>query len=123
MSKYIKHNKIVTLPMYNCKVHFIITDSLKTLVNDIYKKNKLTDVFEAEAEGVLVTLDITNYYLIIDLKYLSYNTLAHELYHAVVRVTEDRDIVDEETQAWLAGHLTGTMYKFLEKKNLPIKHG
>jgi hypothetical protein len=67
--------------------------------------------------------DITNYYLIIDLKYLSYNTLAHELYHAVVRVTEDRDIVDEETQAWLAGHLTGTMYKFLEKKNLPIKHG
>ena len=67
--------------------------------------------------------DIDKYFLLIDLKYLTYNTIAHEIYHAVVRVTEDRGIVDEEAQAWLCGHLTGTIHKFLDKKKLEIKHG
>jgi hypothetical protein len=38
-----------------------------------------------------------------------------------VRITEDRDVVDEETQAWLCGHLTDIVYKFIKQKNLEIK--
>jgi hypothetical protein len=79
--------------------------------------------FTDEAEGVVLSPDITDYYLVIDLRYLSYNTIAHEIYHATVKITEDRDIVDEETQAWLCGHITGVLHKFLDKKNLKVKHG
>jgi hypothetical protein len=32
-------------------------------------------------------------------------------------------VIDEEAQAWLVGHLSGEIYKFLDKKKLVIKHG
>jgi len=123
MTKFIKHIKSVKLPMYNCVSYFVITNNLDKYVNNIYKKyNQISD-FEGEAEGVVVSPDISDYYIIIDLKYLSYNTIAHEIYHAVVRITEDRDIVDEEAQAWLCGHLSETAYRFIKKKNLSIQYG
>ena len=53
---------------------------------------------------------------------MTHNTIAHEIYHVVVRVTEDRDIVDEESQAWLAGLITEKMYKFITLKNMEVKH-
>jgi uncharacterized protein (DUF1499 family) len=90
----------------------------------IYKKFKLNvEDEDGESEGMVISPDIDKYFLIIDLNYLSHNTLAHEIYHVVVRVTEERDIVDEEAQAWLAGHITGVIYKFLDKKKFQIKHG
>lgn len=57
------------------------------------------------------------------MKYLSHNTIAHEVFHAVMKITEDRDIKDEEAQAWLVGHITGDIYKFLKKKVIEISNG
>jgi hypothetical protein len=113
-------NKKIKLSTYNCCVVFVITDELKPYINNLYKKLKCNDSFSAEAEGVVVTLDIDNYYVILDTQYLSHNTIAHELYHAVVKVTEDRDIVDEESQAWLIGYLSQEMYKFIDKNKFKI---
>jgi hypothetical protein len=123
MNKITKHTTVLDFPMYGCKVYIIITDNVKQIINNLYKKFKMGEVFEDEVEGVVISPDMTNYHLIIDLKYLSHNTIAHEIYHTTVRVTEDRDIIDEETQAWVAGHIASIMYKFLDKKNLNIKHG
>ena len=123
MSKLIKYSKTIKLPMYNCSAHFIITNNLDSYTNSIYKKYNQTSDFEGEAEGVVISPDISDYYIVIDLKYLSYNTIAHEIYHAVVRITEDRGIVDEEAQAWLCGHLSETAYRFIKKKNLIIQYG
>jgi hypothetical protein len=109
--------------MYACSVEIIITDELSNEVNKIYKKHKFEDKFTDVAEGVVITIDIDKYYIILSTKYLSHNTIAHEVYHAAVRITEDRSISDEETQAWLAGHLTEEVYKFIEKKKLTITHG
>ena len=114
----------IKLPTYSCQVIVTITDQLRIESDKIYKKYKLTNEDdEGENEGILISPEIDQYFLLVDTKYLTHNTLAHEIYHAVVRVTEDRGIVDEEAQAWLCGHLTGVIYKFLEKKNLIIKHG
>ena len=115
----------IKLETYSCEVIVTITDELKTLSEKLYKKYKIKvdEEDEGENEGMLVSPDISKYFLLIDLKYLSHNTIAHETYHAVVRVTEERGIVDEEAQAWLCGHLSGTIYKFLDKKKLQIKHG
>jgi len=115
----------IKLQTYSCEVIFTVTDQLKTESEKVYKKYKIKfeEEDEGENEGLLVSPDISKYILLIDLKYLSHNTIAHETYHAVVRVTEERGVVDEEAQAWLCGHITGEIYKFLDKKKLQIKHG
>jgi hypothetical protein len=115
----------IKLQTYSCELIFTVTDQMKNDSEKIYKKYKIKpdEDDEGENEGILLTTDISKYILLIDLKYLSHNTIAHEIYHSVVRVTEDRGIVDEEAQAWLCGHITGTIYKFLDKKKLQIKHG
>ncbi len=119
-----KATTAIKVPTYSCELVLSVTDQLKIETVKIYKKYKLKqDDEDGENEGILITADIDKYFLLIDLKYLSHNTIAHEIYHAVVRVTEDRGIVDEEAQAWLCGHLSGTVYKFLDKKKLQIKHG
>ena len=101
----------------------VVVDSVAISAEKLYKKYKINDDFGGEAEGALLMPDLENYYLLIGNQYLTHNTIAHELYHAVVRITEDRDITDEEAQAWLVGHLSGEIYKFLDKKKLVIKHG
>jgi hypothetical protein len=119
-----KTTTTIKLPTYSCEVLFMITDQLKAESEKVYKKYKLQlEEDDGESEGILLSPDIDKYFLIIDYKYLSHNTIAHEIYHAVVRVTEDRGVNDEEAQAWLCGHITGVVYKFLEKKKFEIKHG
>jgi len=115
-----KKSKKYKLATYNCNVILLITDELKKEVNRIYKKHSQKEIFNDEAEGILITLDIDNYYIVLDTHYLSHNTIAHELYHTVVKVTEDRDIVDEESQAWLMGYLTEETYKYINKNNFKI---
>lgn len=118
-----KTTTTLKLPTYSCDLIIMVTDDLVAEANKIYKKYKIKEDFGDEAEGALIFVDIDKYYLLISSKYLSHNTIAHEIYHATVRITEDRGISDEEAQAWLTGHITGVVYKFLEKKNFSIKHG
>jgi hypothetical protein len=118
-----KTTTTIQLPTYSCRLIVSVVDSISVEANKIYKKHKLNCDFDGEAEGALIMPDSETYYLLLEYNYLTHNTIAHEIFHAVVRVTEDRDVTDEEAQAWLNGHLTGVVYKFLEKKKLQIKHG
>ena len=113
----------IKLPTYSCKIIISIVDSVSIEADKIYKRRKIKETFGDEAEGALIMPDLDVYYLLVGHKYLSHNTIAHEIFHAAVRVTEDRGVIDEEAQAWLAGHLTAVIYKFLDKKKLVIKHG
>ena len=111
------------LATYNCDMYIVVTDDVIKQVNSIYKSHKIDDEFDVEAEGVMLSPTMTEYYVIIDHTCLTHNTIAHEVHHTVVRLLGDRDIFDEETSAWLAGHLSEFIYKFLDKKKLPISHG
>lgn len=113
----------IKLPTYSCILTFVVTDNLEKFVKTLYKKYNIIDLIEDSSEGILLTPDIDKHYLVISSEYLTHNTIAHEIFHAAVRVTEDRGIVDEEAQAWLAGHIAGSVYKFLESKKLKVKHG
>jgi len=115
--------KTLKLPTYSCSVNIIVTDDLKKEVDKLYKKNNIIDSFEDDAEAVMLSLNIQNYYLIFDKDYLTHNTIAHEVFHVVVRITDDRNVVDDEAQAWLSGYITSVVYEFLDKKNLNIEHG
>lgn len=113
----------IKLPTYSCELVVAVVDSVMVEAERLYKKHKILEPFGAEAEGALVMIGTERYYLLLHKDFLSHNTIAHEMFHAAVRVTEDRDVTDEEAQAWLSGHLTGVVYKFLEKKKLQVKHG
>jgi hypothetical protein len=118
-----KVSKKIKLSTYNCNVDIIITDAVIPEVNRIYKKHKIAEKFEDTVEGVVISPDMDYYYIILTPRYLTYNTIAHEVFHAVIKITEDRDVEDEEAQAWLCGHITTETYKFIEKKNFKVSHG
>lgn len=109
--------------MYDCDIIVMIVDSVAVAADKLYKKHGIDLTFGDEAEGALLFIETNRYHLLFSKEYITHNTIAHEVYHAAVRVTEDRDVVDEEAQAWLAGHIAESIYRFLEKKNLPVKHG
>jgi heterodisulfide reductase subunit B len=88
----------------------------------IYKKHNINEEIDSEAEGLLVTADISTYYLIVDSEFLTHNTIAHEVFHVVTKMTEARDIFEEEAQAWIAGHVSNDIYKFLDKKKFKVKY-
>jgi len=119
----IKFSKRLKIPTYNCEINIIITDEICKEVNKIYKKHKQNEIFNDTVEGIVITIDLNTYYLLLDTKYLTHNTIAHEVYHSIVRVTGDRGIEEEEAQAWLGGHMTSEIYKFIEKKKLIVTHG
>lgn len=118
-----KHSLKIKLSTYNCELQFCVLDNLNGELNKLYKKYKVNEIFDESAEGVLFTPDIDKYILLIDYKYLTHNTIAHEVFHAVMKITEDRDINDEEAQAWLVGHISGDIYKFLKRKKIEIING
>jgi len=111
------------LPTYNCQLVFIVTDQMVRMVNNLYKKHSIPGKWDDVAEGVMFSPDMYAYYLMIDIDCLTHNTIAHEAFHVVTRIMEDRDIKDEESGAWIAGHVAEFVYKSLKKKKLPIKHG
>jgi hypothetical protein len=113
----------VKLSTYSCQFTIMVTDELIQQVNAVYKKHKLNAEFDIPAEGVMVSPTMSHYYIIIDEDCLSHNTIAHEAFHTVNRIMTDRDIHDEESGAWLSGHIASVIYKFLDKKKLQIKHG
>ena len=119
-----KSSTTLNLDTYSCKLVICVTDQLKCESKKICKKYKVSIDDDTEDEGIFIpTDDMKVYFLLIDLKYLSHNTIAHEIYHATIGITEDRGVNDEEAQSWLCGHITGTVYKFLDKKKFKIKHG
>lgn len=113
----------IKLPMYSCELVFGVTDNIDNEAIKLYKKCKIEEKYVPGTEGIFINNDIDKYYLLINTLYLTHNTIAHELHHAVIRMTRDRGILDEEAQAWLSGHITGIVYKFLNKKKLEVKHG
>jgi hypothetical protein len=93
----------------------IVASDLEKEATRIQKKyNELYT--DGPCEGYCCSFDMNDYYLIIDEKHTSINTIAHEVYHVVYSLLEDRDIKDEESGAWLCGMLMEEAIKF-------YKHG
>jgi hypothetical protein len=111
------------LPTYQCRVIVIVTDDLNKEGRRIYKKHDLEVYEDDEAEGMVICPDLTQYYLVISKVHLTYNTIAHECHHVVQGIVKDRGIEDDEAGAWLAGHISEFVYKFLQKRKLGVKHG
>lgn len=105
--------KVIKIPIYGCKVHFILSSNIVKEINKISKKLKQPFSIDCEPEGIVFYFDLSEYFIIINDLYLTHNTLSHEIYHLTNKITVPRDITDEESQAWLCGNLTEDIYNFL----------
>ena len=115
---------IIKLPTYACTVQVIICDGdIRNEINKIYKKHKVDEKYTESVAGLALSFNMSKHYIFYHIDHLTHNTIAHELYHITRSLTEERDIKEEESQAWMIGYLTEEVYKHIEKKKLNIKHG
>lgn len=120
----IRYSRSIKVPLYACKFIYTITPDVPAEINNIRKKHPGVAPIEGPVEGVMIAPDedITVYYLVLDLKYLSYNTIGHEIYHLIRAFSKHRDTNnDEESCAWLAGFVHESFIKFVFSKKLKIK--
>ena len=114
--------KMIKVNTYSCSILFVITNEMgksEKYLQKKYAKGTLVPGTPAEeAEGITITVSGNLYITMIDAKFLNHNVIAHELYHATRRITEDRDITDEESSAWLMGFLSEEFYKFLSSERV-----
>jgi hypothetical protein len=109
-------SKIIKLPLYDCKVKLIITEDALDTVNKLHKKYKIERSDNDYIAGMMFSANMDLYVIVIDFKFLTYNTLQHEQFHAVMSITADRNIFEEEQRAWLSGYLAQEIYNWLNKK-------
>ena len=97
-----KNTKRIKIPIYEDSV---ILSNDKKLLNEVYKD------ISNEVEGVVIDNSVEVFIFIFD---KSHNTIAHEIYHAVCRISEKHGLECEESKAYLIGFLTKKVYKILE---------
>lgn len=110
----------VRVDVYSCNVHIVVTDDMSAYVQELNKQFGCAKDID-DSEGFMFTPDLKTYYVVFDDQYLTHNTIAHEVFHLSCSICKDRDIKEEEPQAWLSGFLTENIYKFIDKKNLVLK--
>lgn len=114
---------LFSIDIYSCKVHFIITDNLVKDLNKLKKMYKKKEIKPGEYAGYLYTEVMTDYYVIISTNHMTWNTVSHEIFHLTHAIAEDRAIEDEESQAWICGHVTQKIYNYLVSKGIELSGG
>lgn len=107
--------KSMEIPIYSCKVVFKTTPDITKDFKTICKKHGNKSEFEDSVVGLMFRLDCSVYYVFVDEENITMNTVAHEIFHLVRAITEDRYITDEEAQAWLMGYMMEHAYLFFLK--------
>lgn len=113
---------IFNIPMYDCKIELTIQSNITSKFQSLCKKLN-GEIITYSVAGAVVSKDMNKYYILLDSDKLSHNLISHELYHLTASILEDRAIEDEETGAWLSGHLASTIYRFIDKKKLNVIYG
>lgn len=112
--------KTFDIPLYECKVKFIVSQDARKTVNRLYKKHNTKMTFPDEVEGFMLTMSMNQYYIIVDAKHLTFNTVCHELFHLTKAITTDRNVFEEEQQAWVQGFCANEIFSYLKSKKVVI---
>lgn len=109
------------IQLYEASVVLLVAKSMETLENMVKKKTKSNNLDIKDTYGCAFSWGNSEYILALHEESLSHNLIAHEIFHLAIMITNDIDIEDEESQAWLIGYITEQVYKILKKKNFVIK--
>jgi hypothetical protein len=115
--------KKISLPIYETSINLFVVPTIDHMQAYLDKKaNALVDV--TNSYGCVFDLNGPKgieYYIVYVEDKLSTNLISHEIYHLATRILKDINIEDEESTAWLVGHLTEKIYRVLRQKNYNIK--
>jgi hypothetical protein len=111
----------IKLELYETSVTLYVASSMEEFEDMVRKKTKNNNLSIKDTYGVVFGWGEAGYVIALHEENLSHNLIAHEVFHLAIMITNDIDIEDEESQAWLVGYLTEHVYKALKKKKLVIK--
>lgn len=111
---------LFNVDVYCCNVEVIFTDDIEKIVEELDELYGDAENLH-HAEGFVYANTSELYYLVFDNRYLSHNTVGHELFHLACMITADRDIEDEEARCWLNGYLHSTTYKLIKEHKIDLK--
>lgn len=106
--------------IYEVTVIIYVLDDISDLENIVLKKTK-TKIDIDNVLGVTFAWGDQEYVVAFEKDKLSHNLINHELFHLTKSITENIDITDEESQAWLMGFLSENVYRLLKKKGIIIE--
>lgn len=112
--------KTFNIPLYDCKIQFIVSRDARKTVNRLYKKYNITTKYTDTIAGFMLSVSMDQYFVVIDEKHLTFNSLAHELFHLTKAITTDRNVFEEEQQAWVQGACAQEIFSFLKSKKVVI---
>lgn len=104
--------------IYDVTVHLILTEDMEEAENYISAKEGCVTPSFSDSLGLVVSVGTTDYYMVLDSKKTSINTVFHEVFHLASKICDDIDIHDEEAKAWVAGFCGEKIYTILKKKNI-----
>lgn len=108
------------MPVYGCKVHFSVVEDGHEEDKYMHKKYKLPYVEEEEDfEGKTLNFNIA-FCMIVVKKFLTYNTVGHEMYHLTSQMCSTVGVEDEEQRCWVQGFLMQEFMNFCKKKGYEI---
>lgn len=115
--------KRISLPIYETEINLFVVPTMERMQAYLDRKpGVLIDVLDSY--GCVFDLTEKNkreYYIVYVEDKLSINLISHEVYHLATRILTDISITDEESTAWLVGHLTEKIYRVLRQKKYNIK--
>lgn len=115
------------VPIYNCRVEIVVSDNLKIIINNLYKKHNYDN--DGQDVGALCynpcSAEPGVYYLLFDKEQLSYvglNFVNHEKSHLIEYILEDRGIkAKDEVRSYLDGFLSEKIHSFFKKRKIKLK--
>lgn len=105
------------ISIYDTTVVMFVVDEI-TDMEKYLKKQKL-NVDISNSDGCVLQVPIPNgveYYIVFVKRQLSHNLIAHEIFHLAETIAGSINIEDEESIAWLVGHLSEKIYGILKLK-------
>lgn len=101
--------------MYGCKVHFSITNDPHKEDQFYHKKYGIPYQYDGDFEGKTLNFSIA-FCMIINKANLTYNTIAHEMYHLTSQMCSESGVMEEEQRCWVQGHLMQEFMNFCKAK-------
>lgn len=112
------------VPIYNCRVNIIVSDNLKIIINNLFRKHNYNN--DEQEVGALCynpgDAEDGVYYLLFDKSELSLNFINHEKSHLIEYILKDRGIkAKDEVRSYLDGFLSDKIHSFFKKRKIKLK--
>lgn len=118
-------NKILKVDVYSTNVKIVLTDEMDKTLKKYFKKFKVP-FDDGYYWGMFFSdPDVSNYYLFLNTKKLTLDTIVHESYHACCKILKDRGVgmEDEEPMAYLMGYFCEALMKIVIGSKINISNG